>query len=236
VIPRLGDNPASPFPPNGQALRDPDGLLAWGGDLHPERLLNAYRHGIFPWYSENDPILWWSPACRCVFDTNAVHVSRRLRRQLRHCNWTLTADLAFDQVVEGCAVSRESTWIMPEMAAAYRQLHELGHAHSFELWDEETLIGGLYGVAIGRMFFGESMYSARSNASKVILARGCPVLARWGFEWMDCQIPNPHLLRMGARPMDREAFMQGLALKVQRPGLTGPWSERFAAALDEQRA
>lgn len=232
VIPRLGNNPGAPFPPQAEALEEPDGLLAWGGDLSPPRLLNAYAQGIFPWYSEDDPILWWCPEQRCIMHTDSVYVSRRLGRQLGQCAWRVTADLAFTQVVSACATSRTSTWIMPEMIEAYGVLHELGHAHSIEVWDKEELIGGLYGVALGHMFFGESMYSAQSNASKVVLVELCRVLQHWGFSWMDCQVPNPHLFRMGAQRIKRDQFLDGVDSRVGKQRAAGSWTREFAQSLD----
>ena len=178
----LSADPAAPFPPVEQALRHPDGLLAVGGDLSPPRLLAAYRHGIFPWYSQGQPILWWSPDPRTLFRTDAVHLSTRLRRSLRASDWLVCADTAFDAVVAACASSprpgQHGTWILPEMRQAYARLHRLGHAHSVEVLDDDgELAGGIYGVAVGRMFFGESMFSARPGGSK--LARGfLPTLVR----------------------------------------------------------
>ena len=235
MIPRLGDAPGAPFPPAEDALAEPDGLLAWGGDLSPERLLRAYRQGIFPWYSAGDPLLWWCPAERCVIPTDAVHVSRRLGRILRQDRFRVTADRAFDAVVEGCASARRSTWIVPEMAAAYRRLHTLGHAHSIEAWQDDELVGGLYGVALGRMFFGESMYSARSEASKVVLARLCAVLDRWGFPWLDGQVPSPHLYRMGAVTVPREAFLDRITALASDAGRIGAWTHDFDVTLSRLR-
>jgi leucyl/phenylalanyl-tRNA--protein transferase len=231
VIPRLGEAPEAPFPPPERALDEPDGLLAWGGDLSPRRLLRAYRRGIFPWYSEEDPLLWWCPSERCVIPTDAVHVSRRLARILRQGRFRLTADTAFAEVVDGCASTRRSTWIMPEMAAAYARLHELGHAHSIEAWQDGELAGGLYGVAIGRMFFGESMFSARRDASKAVLARGCAVLHHWGFPWLDAQLPSAHLARMGAVLLPRAGFLERLEALVDHPGRVGPWTSDFEETL-----
>ncbi len=231
MIPRLGHEPGAPFPPPEQALEDPDGLLAWGGDLSPERLLHAYRHGVFPWFSEGDPILWWCPARRCALRTARPHVSRRLARVLRGGRFEVTADRAFDRVVDGCATTRDSTWITPDMASAYGRLHRRGHAHSFEAWVDGELAGGLYGVAVGRMFFGESMYSAADNASKVVLVQLCAVLERWSFPWLDAQVPNPHLFRMGAENMGREAFLRRVRKLVGEPARVGSWSDAFAAEL-----
>src|SRR3954468_22759304 len=181
-IPILRAGPLEPFPPVESALTDPDGLLAAGGDLSPARLLAAYRLGIFPWYSRGQPILWWSPDPRTVFDTAKMHVPRRLARFLRQCGWALTADTAFETVVRACAAPRakqRGTWLDPEMRTAYQRLHALGHAHSVEAWDGAALAGGIYGVAIGRMFFGESMFSATENGSKVALLALARVLCAW---------------------------------------------------------
>lgn len=235
MIPRLGDAPGAPFPPAGEALAEPDGLLAWGGDLSPERLLRAYRRGIFPWYSEGDPLLWWCPAERCVIPTDGVHVSRRLGRVLRQDRFRVTADRAFEAVVEGCASARRSTWIVPEMAAAYGRLHALGHAHSIEAWQDDELVGGLYGVALGRMFFGESMFSARAEASKVVLARLCAVLDRWNFPWLDGQVPSPHLYRMGAVTVQRATFLDRIAALAADEGRVGAWTRDFEATLSRLR-
>ena len=194
------------FPPIPElALDAPNGLLAVGGDLRPRRLLCAYRRGIFPWYSEGQPILWWSPDPRAVLWPNALHVSRTLRRTLRRETFTMTANTAFDRVVRECAGPREGrdgTWITREMAVAYGRLHRMGHAHSIECWQGADLAGGLYGVAIGRVFFGESMFSRVSDASKAALVHLCTL----GFALIDCQIPNPHLARLGAVEMDRRRF------------------------------
>lgn len=232
MIPRLGAEPGAPFPPAEEALDEPDGLLAWGGDLSPTRLLHAYERGIFPWYSDDDPLLWWCPAQRCVIPTGEVHVSRRLARVLRQGRFTVTADTAFDAVVEGCATIRDATWITAEMAHAYGTLHALGQAHSIEAWENGQLVGGLYGVAVGRMFFGESMYSARRDASKVVLARLCAVLSAWGFPWLDGQVPSPHLFRMGAVLIPRDRFLERLGSLVRAPGPDGPWTRRFADTLE----
>ena len=177
--------------------------------------------------------MWWCPAQRCIIRTGQLHVSQRLARQLRKADWQVTADLAFKQVISACALTRPSTWIMPEMIEAYGVLHELGHAHSIEAWEGEDLIGGLYGVALGHMFFGESMYSARSNASKVVLADLCRVLNQWGYSWMDCQVPNPHLFRMGAQRIGRDEFLEGVSTRVAMPREPGSWTRRFRESLDD---
>lgn len=227
MIPRLGDAPGDPFPPVESALETPDGLLAWGGDLSPTRLLNAYRQGIFPWFSDDEPILWWSPARRCVIPTDAVRCSRRLARVVRQGRFTLTADTAFDAVVTACAETREATWITDAMARAYGRLHQLGHAHSFEAWEQGRLVGGLYGVGIGRMFFGESMFSTVSNASKVILVRMGAILSSWGYPWLDGQVASEHLLRMGAVLLDRTTFVEGIGVLCDQPGVDAPWTRPF---------
>jgi leucyl/phenylalanyl-tRNA---protein transferase len=197
----------TPFPPPDAALIDPPGLLAAGGSLRPQRLLMAYRHGIFPWYSEGDPVLWWSPDPRCVIFPERIHVSRRLARRMRRNPFTITRDHAFAAVVDGCASPRAGdtgTWILPEMAAAYRRMHELGHATSFEIWDDDTLVGGIYGIHLGRVFFGESMFSRRSDASKIALVTAARAD---DIELIDCQLPTDHLHSMGAEPIPRARFL-----------------------------
>jgi len=226
---RLADAPDAPFPPAETALRQPDGLLAVGGDLHPLRLLNAYAGGIFPWFSDGEPILWWSPDPRMVFRTDGVHLSSRFRRQLRASPWEVTADTAFTQVMRACAgaprAGQDGTWISPAMVDAYSHLHDLGFAHSFEVWDQQDLVGGIYGVAIGQMFFGESMFSGASGGSKVALAALAATLNDWGWPLIDAQVENPHLLRMGAIHLSREAFLQQVRHAVQQPGRESPWTQ-----------
>lgn len=233
MIPRLPDDPTAPFPPVKEALEEPDGLLAWGGDLSPRRLQTAYRAGIFPWYSDDEPILWWCPARRCVIDTGQVHVARSLARLLGQQRFEITADRDFEAVVDGCARGRSETWITPAMRDAYLEMHELGHGHSIEAWHDGKLAGGLYGLAFGRMFFGESMYSSARDASKVVLVTLCRVLKQWRFPWLDCQVPNPHLERMGALMIDRAHFCKRLHGLFDQAAPTGPWTGTFAAALDK---
>lgn len=228
----LTDDPDAPFPPVSTAQEEPDGLLAWGGKLSPQRLLDAYRQGIFPWYTEGDPILWWCPSQRCVFDTGAVHISRSLGRVLRQGQYQVTADLDFGGVLEGCMRGRSDTWITPAMRAAYLEMHALGHGHSFEVWRDDKLVGGMYGLALGRMFFGESMYSLARDASKVAVVTACGVLRQWGFPWLDCQISNPHLESMGARLVPREKFLRRMAQLVTAEPIPSPWTEPFAQARD----
>jgi leucyl/phenylalanyl-tRNA---protein transferase len=230
-LPRLGGDPTW-FPPLDSALRRPDGLLAFGGDLSPVRLLEAYRRGIFPWYSEGQPILWWSPDPRAVFDTDGVHLATRFRRTLRGSAWTVRADTAFDAVIGHCAAlprpGQGGTWITDAMADAYAALHRLGHAHSIEVHDGDgALVGGLYGLAVGRMFFGESMFSVRSGGSKVALAALAARLRTWGWPLIDAQVGNPHLATLGARMLARDRFEQQVQALAAGEGLPGSWTGAF---------
>ncbi len=196
------------FPPADQALTRPNGLLAIGGDLRPERLLNAYRNGIFPWYDADQPILWWSPDPRLVLRLNAFRVSRKLQSLARRCPYRITLNQAFTEVIRNCGAGRTTgTWITPAMENAYCRLHETGFAHSVEVWDESTLVGGLYGVALGKMFFGESMFSRESNASKLALERLVRQLRVWEFSLIDCQVSSNHLLSLGATEIPRRKFL-----------------------------
>ncbi len=216
-----------PFPPVDTALDEPAGLVAAGGDLSSERLLDAYRHGIFPWYSHGQPILWWSPDPRTVFATDKIHISTRLHRWLRHCDWTLRADTAFVEVVRACAAPRATqagTWITPEMLDAYARLHALGHAHSVEVYAGSALIGGIYGVALGHMFFGESMFSRITNGSKVALIALCRVLHDWGFPLLDAQVASPHLVSMGAFEIPRAEFVTSVRQLCAIPATATSWS------------
>ena len=213
MIPILAPDPESSFPPAEQALDNPQGLLGAGGDLSPTRLINAYRHGIFPWYCDDQPILWWSPAPRCVIFPQKVHVSRRLRRRFNQGMFTLTADQTFARVVRACAGPRgdqDETWITDDMLTAYNRLHGLGVAHSIEVWLDQTLVGGIYGLALGQVFFAESMFSKQTDASKIALVALCRQLQEWNFSLMDCQISNPHLVSMGAMDISRVEFNQHL--------------------------
>lgn len=225
----LGPDPV--FPPVEDALRDPDGLLAIGGDLSVPRLLAAYRHGIFPWFSAGQPILWWSPDPRMVFRTDGVHLSKRFRRTLRSSDWIVRADTRFADVIDACATierdGQRGTWILPAMRRAYGELHRHGHAHSIEVFDGDRLVGGLYGVAIGAMFFAESMYSAEPGGSKVALAALAHRLHAWGWPLIDAQVENDHLVRMGADSIPRNAFLARVAAQVDLDESPGPWTARF---------
>ncbi len=224
MIPWLhGDEP---FPPVTQALRSPNGLLCAGGDLGPERLLDAYGHGIFPWFSEGDPILWWSPDPRMVLYPGELKVSRSLRRTIARGTYETRMDSAFRAVMEACSAPRDGqggTWIVPEMIDAYTRLNELGHAHSVESWCDGELAGGLYGVALGRVFFGESMFTRAPDASKVALAALVERLHGRGYRLIDCQQATAHLASLGAREIPRTAFAQLLRESIQYP----PRGERW---------
>jgi leucyl/phenylalanyl-tRNA--protein transferase len=203
------DDPPDAFPEISAALTAPDGLLAAGGDLKPERLLYAYRRGVFPWFDSGQPILWWSPDPRCVMKPESFHVSRRLRRSIRNSDLSLSFNDSFSLVIESCAsdrVGQDGTWITDEMIEAYSSLHAQGWAHSVEVWRDDDLVGGLYGVAIGKAFFGESMFSHASNASKVAMWALCDLLARLEFDVLDCQVVSPHLTSLGATLMPRTEF------------------------------
>lgn len=219
--------PDQPFPPVGNALEEPDGLLAAGGDLSPTRLLNAYRHGIFPWYEAGQPILWWSPDPRAVLFPREFRLHRSLRKTLRQGHFTYTVDEDFDSVIAQCAAPRHGahgTWITPEMQLAYRRLHRLGHAHSVEIRDAQgRLVGGLYGIALGRVFFGESMFSRETDASKAALAVLAAQLEAWDFAMIDCQQDTAHLRSLGARPLARSDFVTLLSKHCAREGVPGPW-------------
>ena len=219
-------NDNQPFPHPDRALTEPDGLLAAGGNLTPRRLLRAYRMGIFPWYSADQPILWWSPDPRLVLLPECLKVSRSLRKTLRKGLLAITADTAFEQVVAACAGPRQGepgTWITSEMFRAYCRLHRLGHAHSIETWQQGELVGGLYGVALGQVFYGESMFSWISDASKIALVALAAQLQRWEFAVIDCQVTTAHLLSMGAVDIPRSSFLQLLECYCPQPGQPGPW-------------
>lgn len=222
------NDPTGAFPDPAEAMREPDGLLALGGDLSTRRLINAYRHGIFPWYGEGDPILWWSPDPRTVLLPTRLHRSRSLRKLLRQRPFGVTMDRDFPAVIRACAGPRpgsQGTWLLPEMITAYRALHVHGIAHSIEVWQAGQLVGGLYGVAIGGAFFGESMFSRVDNASKVALVHLCAHVIGLGIELIDCQVLTAHMRRMGAQAMPRARFMERLQALRDRPLAPGTWDD-----------
>ena len=214
VIWLSASDPPEAFPPVEAALGEPDGLLAAGGDLSPERLLCAYRRGIFPWYDDGQPLLWWSPDPRCVFQQGDFHLSRRLRRYLRQSTAEVRFNTSFSEVIRACAAPRAAelgTWITPEMIDAYERLHRDGWAHSIEIWQDQALVGGLYGLAIGRAFFGESMFSVDANASKMALLAISRMMDANEFGILDCQLVSRHLVSLGASIIARHEFVAILA-------------------------
>ena len=222
------NDPSGAFPDPAEAMRDPDGLLAVGGDLSTRRLINAYRHGIFPWYGEGDPILWWSPDPRTVLRPDRLHRARSLRKLLRQRPFGVTMDRDFPAVIRACAGPRadsQGTWLLPEMINAYCALHVHGIAHSVEVWRAGQLVGGLYGVAMGGAFFGESMFSRTDNASKVALVHLCEYVLGLGIELIDCQVLTAHMRRMGAELMPRARFMERLQALRDRPLTPGTWDD-----------
>lgn len=228
MVPLLALQDPHRFPDVRRALQHPNGLLAAGGDLSPERLLSAYRRGIFPWFSEGDPILWWSPDPRTVLSPEEIRVSRSLCKQLRRRLLEVSLDRAFGAVIRACAAPRGAdggTWIVAPMVRAYETLHRLGWAHSVEVWQGDRLVGGLYGVALGRVFFGESMFSRVDNASKVALVHLCERLQAWGFGLIDCQMRTDHLISLGAREIPRGHFVALLDRYCPLPGPTGSWDQ-----------
>lgn len=219
------------FPPPSEALTEPNGLLAAGGDLTPERLLSAYSQGIFPWYSDGQPILWWSPNPRAVLWPGELKVSRSLRRSLRNRGFGFRVNTAFAEVVAACAEPRPhsgGTWITAEMAEAYVRLHALGFAHSFETWHAGKLVGGLYGVALGDIFFGESMFARMTDASKVALVRAVELLVSAGIELIDCQVASAHTLSLGAVEIAREEFLRLVGSLCRPPFEPRVWPEKTA--------
>ncbi|MBE9515626.1 MAG: leucyl/phenylalanyl-tRNA--protein transferase [Proteobacteria bacterium] len=214
------------FPP--VELASPEGLLAVGGDLRADRLLEAYRHGIFPWYNDDQPILWWSPDPRATLFPDQVHISKSLRKTLRKQKYSVTFDSAFREVIEACAGPRPNqeeagTWILDEMIEAYCQLHERGYAHSVEVWDQGQLVGGLYGIALGRAFFGESMFSRQADASKIALVYLAHQLQLWKFELIDCQVSSDHITSLGAKDIRRDEFMSRLNAALKHDDQPGQW-------------
>ena len=218
--------PAEPFPPVETALAEPNGLLAAGDELSAERVLEAYQQGIFPWFNADQPVLWWSPDPRMVLLPAELRVARSLAKVLRNRVYEVRADSAFRTVMQACAEPRNhqnGTWISPAMIEAYHALHRRGIAHSIETWIDGELAGGLYGVAIGRMFYGESMFTRVTDASKIALVHLVRQLERWGFGMIDCQMHTAHLGRMGGREIPREAFMRKLGELVNYPPISGTW-------------
>ncbi len=216
----------SPFPPAELAQHAPNGLLAAGGNLTSTRLLDAYRQGIFPWFNEEDPVLWWSPDPRMVLFPSEFRISHSLRKTLHSRSFEIRTDTAFEAVMRRCAAPRagqKGTWIHEEMIAAYTALHQMGHAHSVETWKDGELAGGLYGVAIGRLFCGESMFSRQTDASKVALAHLAAQLRLWNFGIIDCQMNTAHLASLGAREIPRTEYLQRLQELVNYPDIASPW-------------
>ena len=229
------NDPPDAFPYISRAMREPDGLLAAGGDLSAARLLTAYRLGIFPWFDAGQPILWWSPDPRCVLVPGRFHASRRLRRELRGSEAEIRFNTSFDAVIARCAEPRpgqHGTWITREMIAAYSRLHADGWAHSIEVWQRNALIGGLYGVAIGRVFFGESMFSRQSNASKYALYAVSQILRTQAFAIIDCQVMSHHLTALGATLMPRDQFAAILKTACDPPGQFTAWPDKPVAASE----
>lgn len=224
--------PLEPFPDPQLALRDPNGLLALGGDLSITRLIRAYSRGIFPWYNPDEPILWWSPDPRCVLRPAELRVSRSLAKRLRREDYAVTLNRDFAGTLAACAAPRpnsQGTWLGGDMQRAYLELHGKGFAHSIEIWREGALVGGLYGVSVGHAFFGESMFSRVSDGSKLALYWLCRQLGAWDFAFLDCQVPSPHLSSMGAIALPRDRFLAELRAAVHRGGRTGGW--RFDIAV-----
>ena len=225
---------ADPFPPVDEALLEPNGLLAAGADLSPQRLLDAYTRGIFPWFNPGEPILWWSPDPRMVLIPQEYKPSRSLRRRLRRNDYEVRVDTAFRQVMLACAEPRSGqrgTWITPQMVDAYGRLHALGYAHSVETWIDGELVGGLYGVAIGRVFYGESMFTRVSDGSKIAFSYLVAQLSDWGYGLIDCQMSTRHLASLGAREIPRGEFTALLARLTVLPGQPAPWSRRIPESV-----
>jgi len=225
ALPWLG-SPNVSFPDIDSALSEPNGLLAAGGELSSARLLQAYRQGIFPWFEEGQPVLWWSPDPRMVLFPEDLRISKSLHKAMNKADYRVTMDTAFSEVIACCALPRGNspgTWITAEIKSAYTQLFELGHAHSVEVWHAEELVGGLYGVALGQIFFGESMFSFRSNASKFALVRLVKQLQEWNYKLIDCQVSSEHLESLGAVEISRAEFRLQLQQLLPKTGQSAPW-------------
>lgn len=213
-----------PFPPVERALKEPSGLLCAGADLSLERLLDAYRRGIFPWYSRGEPLLWWSPDPRMVLHCDELKVPRSLAKSVRNKGYEVRVDTAFAEVLQGCSIRAEGTWLGSDMQSAYLALHRAGNAHCFETWRANKLVGGLYGVAVGRMFYGESMFSRATDASKVALVTLVQELKARSFPLIDCQMNTPLLASLGAREIPRRAFLRALSALVNYTEPSGKWN------------
>ena len=236
----LDPNDPRTFPDPERAEKEPDGLLAVGGDLQPERLLNAYARGIFPWYSDDQPILWWSPDPRTVLYPEQLHLSRSLRKAMRKCGYHIVFDRAFTEVIDACAAPRSTgdatesgTWITQEMRTAYIKLHQMGHAHSVEVMQEDKLVGGLYGVSLGQVFFGESMFSRVGNGSKIALAALVHLTSQWNCHLIDCQVYTDHLISLGAEEISRRQFSDHLEQWCPVSGNDTSWNNFPALEANE---
>ena len=217
----------SSFPPTDKALSEPDGLLAIGGKLDVKNLLEAYKLGIFPWYSEENPVMWWSPKIRPIIRPHEIRISKSLKKTIKKNTFDLSYDKCFKRIMQNCSTSGDragKSWITSTMIEAYTELHALGHAHSVECWQNGELCGGLYGVSVGRIFYGESMFSKEADASKVALVDLCAKLQAWGYLVIDCQIPSPHLNRLGAKLVEREQFEKIISQNVDKPPAPGAWN------------
>jgi leucyl/phenylalanyl-tRNA--protein transferase len=226
LTPLNSANPYQAFPPANKALQEPNGLLAIGGCLSPPRLMNAYRNGIFPWFNPGDPILWWSPDPRLILFPEQLHISRSLNKTLNKNSFNLTLNQCFSDVMQACAEPRNQaagTWINAEMLRAYQQLHNMGIAHSVEVWLDQRLVGGLYGVAIGQIFFGESMFHSVTDASKIAFVHLVQQLKTWNYQLIDCQVHTPHLCSLGAQNIDRNQFNAFLAHYCGEPPHPNAW-------------
>ena len=224
------------FPAIDNALDEPNGLLAVGGDLSPERLIAAYRQGIFPWFEASQPILWWSPSPRAVLFPDRIYLSKSLKKRLRRKDYTVTCDQQFRRVMQHCAdtprAGQDGTWITDEMLQAYGELFDRGIAHSIETWQDGQLVGGLYGIAIGKVFYGESMFSLSTDASKVAFAHLAKQLENWGFAVIDCQVSNPHLTSLGAEEISREVFCKLLSDNIDKRSGDN-WADNWNSLLTE---
>lgn len=234
--PLLGPDPNTPFPPAETALVEPDGLVCVGGDLAPQRLVNAYASGLFPWFNEGQPILWWSPSERMVFRSAGVHLSKRFRRQFRLSDWEIRYDTDFEAVLAQCAeIPRggdHGTWITAAMRRAYSSLHQLGYAHSVEVWSGPKLVGGLYGVSVGTAFHAESMFSAESGGSKLAMAALGQKLLSLGWPWFDAQVENDHLHRMGGELWPRARFLATFLPRARTRLAAATWATQHLAVPD----